>query len=218
MPCLWGFGRVCRMVRLLRFAAVVALGGIATAGLSACSGAGSDGEPVSPSVSVLVSEAPSVSPTPTVTPEEELLARIPEEARHESFPSSVEFSMFFIELYAPLYERDHESELFDLLCTDESVFCASALEGSKASQEAGAYSEGGEFTWSPDLAQGGLQSDNFWYVELPFAVTDTVTYLADGTQHGVSRGGAGVVALKLGFDREDVVWRVHAVNFRYDDE
>jgi hypothetical protein len=206
------------MVRLLRFAAVVALGGIATAGLSACAGAGAEGEVVSPSVSVVASPPPSVTPSPSVTPEEELLARIPENARIESFPSAVEFSIFFIELYAPLYESDHESELFEYLCTEEATFCASSLEGSRASEAAGAHSEGGEFTWSSELARGGLQSDNFWYVEVPFAVTDTITYLADGTQNNISRGGAGVVTLKLNYDHEAGVWRVHGVNFQYDDE
>ena len=204
------------MVRLLRFAVVVVLGGIATAGVSACSGAGSDGEPVSPSVSVVVSESPSGSPTPTVTPEEELLARIPEEARYESFPSAVEFSMFFIELYAPMFKPPYDTELFDFLCDDDSVFCTKALENIAGAKESAGYCEGGDFTWNPDLAIGGIQSDGYWYVTQDFDVTDTNCFAADGSEHSVSMGGTGKVGVKLEFS--DGSWWVQDVGFVYDDE
>ena len=208
------------MVGLLRFAVVVALGGIATAGLSACSGADAGVETVSPSVPVVVSEAPSVtpsvSPTPSATPEEELLARIPEYARYESFPSSVEFAMFFIDLYAPMFQPPYDTELFDFLCDDESVFCSKALENIAGAKEAGGYCEGGDFTWTPDLAVGGLQSDGYWYVTQDFEVTDTNCFEADGSPHSVSKGGTGKAGVKLDF--ADNSWWVQDVGFDYDDE
>ena len=204
------------MVGLLRFAAVVALGGIATAGLSACSGADAGVETVSPSVPVVVSEAPSVTPSPSVTPEEELLARIPEEARYESFPSSVEFAMFFIDLYAPLFQPPYDTELFDFLCDDENVFCVDTLARSEATRDAGAFSEGGVFTWEPDGAVGGLKDDGYWYVSQRFSVTDTVTFLEDGSEYRTVAGGTGGVGLQLRF--EDGAWRVYGVEFVYDDE
>jgi len=214
------------MVGLLRFAAVVALGGIATAGLSGCSGpgtgAGFEGEPASPSVPVVVAEAsavtptPSVSPTPAVTPEEELLARIPEYARYESFPSAVEFSIFFIELYAPLFQPPYDTELFDFLCDDQNVFCVDTLARSAATRDAEAFSEGGVFTWDPDGAVGGLSEDGYWYVSQRFSVTDTVTFLDDGTEYRTVAGGTGGVGLQLRF--EDRSWHVYGVEFVYDDE
>ena len=212
----WGFCRVVRMVRLLRFAAVVALGGIATAGLSACSDAGSDAEVVSPSVSVAASPTPSVTPSPSVTPEEELLARIPENARVESFPSAVVFAQFFIELYAPMFHSPYDTKLFAYLCADGDVFCEDAIARSEATRDAGAFSEGGEFTWLDDAPVGGLNEDGYWYVSQRFSVTDTVTYLDDGSEYRTVRGGTGGVGLRLLF--EGGTWRVHGVEFVYDDE
>ena len=211
MPGLWGFGRVCRMVQLLRFAVVVVLGGIATAGLSACSGAGSDGEPVSPSVSVVVSEAPSVSPTPTVTPEEELLARIPEEARYESFPSSVEFSMFFLSLYPRLFDKVPDTELFAYLTGENCGFCVNSLNGSQETVDAGAYSVGSEFTFEPDLARGGLQNDGYWYVALNFETSASTTFGPDGAQIESGPARSGEVRLRLEWNESH--WLVDEIDF-----
>ncbi len=203
------------MVRLLRFAAVVALGGIATAGLSACSSAGSEGEAASPSASVVTSPPPSVTPSPSVTPEEELLAQIPEEARYESFPSAVAFSQFFLELYMPMFAPPYDTELFDFLCTDESVYCQAALQDSADTKEAHAYSEGGEFIWSDDI-RGGLQPDGRWNVSQSFVRSDITTYLEHGSVYRVSKGGNGDVGVELVFD--DGLWRVTAVAFAYSSE
>ena len=216
LPGLWGFCRVVRMVRLLRFAAVVTLGGIASAGLSACSDAGANGEVASPSASVVTSPTPSVTPSPSETPEEELLERIPEEARYESFPSAVKFSQFFLELYMPMFAPPYDTELFEFLCTDESAYCASSIANAKATRDAGAYSEGGEYSWTPKFARGGLESDGYWYVTQPFSITDSTTYGPDGSILK-SRGGAtGEVGLKLTFDSG--TWRVVGVEYAVDGE
>jgi len=199
-------------VPVLRYAVTLALGGIAAVALSACSDADSAGELASPSVPVVVSAAPSVTPSPSVTPEENLLARIPEEARYESFPSSVEFARFFLELYMPMFAPPYDTELFEFLCTDESIYCSSALQDAKDTEDARAYSEGGEFTWSDDI-RGGLQPDGRWNVSQSFVRNDITTYLEDGSVYRVSKGGAGDVGVELVFD--DGTWRVTAVAFAY---
>ena len=171
---------------------------------------------MSPSVTVSTSVASvSPSPTPTVTPEEELLARIPEEARYESFPSAVVFSRFFLELYVPMFAPPYDTTLFDFLCTDESVYCATAIQDAMDTKAARAYSEGGEFTWSEDL-RGGLQADGRWNVSQSFVRADITTYLEDGSVYRVSKGGAGDVGVELIFD--DGLWRVTAVAFDYPSE
>src|SRR5680860_1578321 len=96
---------VSRMALLLRYVAVAALVGVATASLTACSG---DPGPIvteSPSLTRTVEATPSPSPTPTVTSEEELLAQIPEDARGEDFQSATQFSRFFLGLYPHLFSR-----------------------------------------------------------------------------------------------------------------
>lgn len=204
------------MTRLLRYAAAVVLVGGATAVLSACT---SDPEPIvtqTPSPTATVAMTPSPSPTPTLTPEEELLAQIPEDARSEDFASATQFARFFIELYPGLFAPEPDTEVFAFLSTQDCEFCAGALESSVATEEAGAHSEGGDFAWPDALATGGLGEDDFWYVSQRFSVTDTITYLADGSVHKTVRGGTGDVALKLAL--EEGAWRVHGVEFNYDDE
>jgi len=201
------------MARLLHFAAAVALGGLATAGLTACTG---DAE-ASPSPTPLVTvstEAPS--PTPTLTAEEELLAQIPEDARAEGFVEATNFSRFFLELYPAMYGPEHRTELFDFLCADDSEFCSNALAGARENASDGAWSEGGAFTWPGNDVAGGLQDDDVWNVSQDFAVTDTTTFLADGSEFDVVRGGTGRVGVEL--DYVDGHWRVLGVNFQYDDE
>ena len=203
------------MTRLLRIAAVAVLVGGATAVLTSCTG---DPGPIvtetpSPTVAVVT---PSASPTPSVTPEEELLAQIPENARGEDFQSATQFSRFFIELYPGLFAREANTELFDFLSTDDCNFCSSALEDSRATQEVGAHSEGGAFVWPDLVATGGLVDDGYWYLSQRFEVSDTTTYLTDGEVYKTVAGGTGDVALKLAF--EEGSWRVHGVEFTYDDE
>ena len=202
------------MTRLLRFAAAAVLVGGATAVLSACSG---DPEPIvtetpSPTATV-VSQSPT--PTPTLTAEEELLAQIPEDARGEDFASATQFSRFFIELYPGLFAVDPQTELFALLSAPSCQFCSGALADSTDTAAVSAHSEGGAFTWLGAVLRGGLLDDGFWYVTQDFEVTDTVTYLADGTEDHISRGGSGEVGVKLSWDGGS--WHVHGIEFVYDD-
>ncbi len=220
-PQNWGYlvsllpGIVSRMARLLRYVAVVALVGVATASLTACSG---DPGPIvteSPSLTRTVEATPSPSPTATLTPEEELLAQIPEDARGEDFQSATQFSRFFIGLYPALFASEPETEPFATLSAPQCRFCSGALADADETRVAGGHSEGGEFTWPGDVLRGGLQDDGFWYITQDFEVTDTVTYLADGSEYRVSLGGPGEVGVKLRFDRG--MWHVYGIEFVYDD-
>jgi len=140
---------------------------------------------------------------------------IPENARAENFGSATNFVRFFVDLYPGLFELDPNLELFDFLSMDGCVFCDGALRDSAETQGVGAHSEGGVFGFEDILAQGGLHDDGYTYVGRRFSVTDTVTYLADGSEYRTVRGGTGIVALKLKF--EDGSWRVYEAEFQYDD-
>ncbi len=206
------------MARLSRFVTVVVLLGGATVSLSACTGGSDPIASPSPSVSTVVtpSPSPSASPSPTALTDEELLALIPEEARAENFGSASNFAKFFIDQYPTLFHTGHDGELFQYLSADDCVFCANAITDSVATGAAGAYNEGGTFTWPDQPPRGGLESDGYWYVTQGFEVSDTITYLEDGSQYKTERGGAGEVGLKMAFDEGG--WRVHGVEFVYDDE
>ena len=204
------------MTRLLRFVAVAVLVGGATAVLSSCS---SEPGPIvteTPWPTAVVSAPPSSSPTPTVTPEEELLAQIPEAARGEDFASASNFVGFYVDLYPGLFERDPRTSLFEWLSMNDCVFCESNLESSGETARVGAHSEGGVFTLDDAIGQGGQRDDGFTYVGRRFSVTDTVTYLADGSEYKTVPGGTGIAALKLKYS--DGCWRVYEAEFRYDDE
>ncbi len=204
------------MARLLRFVAVAALVGGATASLTACSGNPGPIVTETPSPTRTVEATPSPSPTPTVTPEEELLAQIPEDARGEDFASASKFVEFYVHLYPGLFERDPNTALFERLSMASCIFCESNLESSAETARAGAHSEGGVFTFDDGIGQGGPRDDGFTYVGRRFSVTDTVTYLADGSEYKTVLGGTGIVALKLRYG--DGIWRVYEAEFQYDDE
>ena len=161
------------MVRLLRFAAVLALGGFAAAGLSACSGAGGEGEVTSPSVSVSAAPVETMppSPPPSVTPEEELLARIPENARVESFPGAVAFVEFFV-AESQLILQTRDAELFSYLSGPECGFCESSLSILNRLELSGGSASPGLITVYPDTALGGIEPDETWNVSVDVRVDD----------------------------------------------
>ncbi len=206
---------VAGMARLSRFVTVVVLLGGATVSLSACTGGSDPVASPSPSVSTVVTPSPSVSPSPTPLTDDELLALIPEDARGEDFFGATAFVEFYVELYPGLFIENPDSELFDFLSVDGCVFCHGALRDSAETVTAGAHSEGGVFTFDDSLGQGGPRDDGFTYVGRRFSVTDTVTYLTDGTEYKTVPGGTGIVALKTKF--EAGAWRVYEVEFKYDD-
>ena len=202
------------MARLSRFVTFAVLLGGATVLLSACTDSSVPTVSVTPSV--VVSETPSVSPSPTALSEDELLALIPEDARAENFGGAVNFARFFVDQYQPLFDLEPELELFDYLSADDCGFCSNALADSAATAAAGAYNEGGTFTWPDQTPRGGLEDDGYWYVTQSFEVTNTTTYMEDGTEYKTESGGTGEVGVKLEFDVGG--WRVHGVEFVYNDK
>ena len=119
--------------------------------------------------------------------------------------------MFFLELYMPMFQPPYDTELFEFLCTDQSAFCASSLANAVETRDAGAYSVGGEYTWQPELARGGLHNDGFWYVILPFSITGSTTYGSDGALLDTGGAATGEVGVKLTF--ESGTWRVLGVEY-----
>ncbi len=205
---------VSGMTRLSRFAAVVVLVGGATAVLSSCSG---DPGPIvteTPSPTRTVEATLSPSPTPTLTPEEELLAQIPEDARGEDFASASNFAKFFVREYTRLFLEDASTRLYAELSSADCEYCASALANARETAEAGAHSVGGEFSLPDVVGRGGLREDGYTYVAQRFELSDATTYGPDGTELSVGRGGSGDVGLKLKFEKES--WRVYAVEFKFD--
>ncbi len=200
---------VSRMARLLRYVAVVALVGGATASLTGCSG---DPGPIvteTPSPTRTVEATPSPSATPTVTSEEELLAQIPEDARAENFYSASQFAKFFILEYQRMFD-DHNSSLFYLLSEPDCIFCVSSLESYADLIGAGGMREGGVITVPGELAQGGLRDDGYWYVGFSLSATDNTDYDAVGSLVETGAGGDGDVAVKLAW--RDGYWHVAGVN------
>ncbi|MFV0632672.1 hypothetical protein [Demequina sp.] len=190
-------------------------------------GCGGDPEPVvtpSPSVTpyeVAATVSPSPSPTPspsaTALTEAEILAAIPEHARYEDFPSSVQFARYFLESYSALFAPPYDARQFSALSTPDCQFCSSALESSEAVRSQGRTTTGGLLTWGDAWrAQGGLASDGYWYVVDSFDETDTEAFAGGGESLGIVEGGSGTVTVKLSF--ADGKWSVHGVNFDYADD
>lgn len=195
--------------------------------LGACTGESSSdpsGTPTADAAASSASPSPSASatsaPLSSALTEAAIAAALPDTMAVPDFDSAVNFSQFFIESYAPMFTPPYDSDLFAALSEDECAFCASSLEHVEESRAAGVVNTGGEFSW-PDSdglagrATGGLASDDYWYLEQRFAVTDTASTFPDGTT-AISAGGTGKVTTKLGWNGSH--WTVFGVNFAYDDE
>lgn len=203
---------VSGMTRLLRIAAVAVLVGGATAVLSSCTG---DPGPIVTQTPSLTATAepvtPSASPAPSVTPEEELLAMIPENARGEDFQSATQFAKFFVQLYPDLFKKG-DPQLFRALSTPSCEFCASALETYDAFIASGNSYAGGDIE-TPDVVQftGGLQPDGTWLVQFPMDIASSTTTTADGSSVGTIEAASLRTAVALEFTEGH--WAVLGVNF-----
>ena len=197
------------MTRLLRIAEVAVLVGGATAVLTSCSG---DPGPIvteTPSPASTVVTTPSPSPTPSVTPEEELLAQIPENARNESFVAATNFAKFYLELY-PQMMTTLDGELFQLLSSPGCEFCQSALQTRDDLEDASQVRQGGEPTFPDEPASGGQEAEGTFTIVLKMETAPSTTVDATGDVVGTGAGGVGVVGLSLSFD--DGHWTVLGVN------
>lgn len=221
-PQNWGYlvsllpGIVSRMARLLRYVAVVALVGGATASLTACSG---DPGPIvteSPSLTRTVEATPSPSPTPTLTSEEELLAQIPEDARGEDFYSASQFAKYFWSQYPRLFDQGSAGEtaasLWDVVSDEGCAFCGSALASSTDMAAEGQYRRGNEFTWTSELGTGGLSDDGFTYVNLDGTISEVQTVDAAGYVVDEEDGFKGTFGVQLQYAQDH--WVVFGAEFQ----
>ena len=164
---------------------------------------------VSVTPSVVVSETPSVSPSPTALSEDELLALIPEDARAENFVSASNFAKFFVQEYQRMFvERD--PSLLNVLSGPDCEFCQSARDSFAQLEAAGQHREGGDVTIDPAAAVGGLQDDGTYSVTLPMSTGPSETLDAQGVVLGSSGGGSGLAAFSLQYS--DAHWVVLGVN------
>jgi hypothetical protein len=196
------------MTRLLRVAAVAVLVGGATAVLTACSG---DPGPIvteSPSPTVVVT-TPSASPTPSVTPEDELLEQIPENARGEDLISATNFVVFFLSAY-PQILTGSQPELFDLLSDEGCIFCDNVEAQLRDSLGLNEAVRGGEVKSLQTIADGGLQDDGTWSVSFDMSVTDLERIDSAGDIVAVDPGGEGRTTVLLAYDGHWVVLGVGA--------
>jgi hypothetical protein len=146
-----------------------------------------------------------------VTPEEELLAQIPENARGEDFQSASNFAKFFVRLYPGLF-KGGDPQMFEAVSAPSCEFCASALESYEAFTLSGDEYAGGEIT-TPDAEHftGGLQTDGTWLLQFPMEIASSVTTTADGKS--VGRIDAATLTTAVALEFTDGHWVVLGVNF-----
>ena len=200
------------MARLSRFVAVAVLLGGATVSLSSCTGGSDPIASSSPAVSTVVTPSPSVAASPTPLTDEELLALIPENARAENFVSASNFAKFFVNEYDTMFQKP-DDEMFRYMSGVDCAFCASSLGTYADLVSAGGHRTGGVITTSPDLPQGGLNQDGYWYVGLGFDVTASSDLDASGADVDAGPGGTATAYVKL--QRLDDRWVVQGVSIEF---
>ncbi len=186
------------MARLSRFVAVAVLLGGATVSLSACTGGSDPVASVTPSPPV-VSETPSVSPTPTALSDDELLALIPEEARREDFLSASNFAKFFVGLY-PEMMHDQDPGLFSMLSDPNCVFCNNSLGNLADLVASDGSMTGGDVIVEAGLASGGLEADGTTNTSFDAETADTTFLDAAGSVTSRVPGRGGRLGVSLRYD------------------
>ena len=193
-------------VGIVRIGVALAVVG-AVAVLGGCTSAS---EPVvSPSVSV--SAVVTLSPSPTLSHEEQMLALIPEEAKGDDLFAAEAMAKFFRGLVPGLYRAEHAS-VWAFLSLPSCEFCASGMEISRAYVESGRTFDGGEFV-IPELVLGSMLDIETGLAYVPIAVTETasVTYGPDGTE--LSRQDARRADFTLELALVGGLWRVNGVSY-----
>ncbi|MCB2412331.1 hypothetical protein LGT39_05650 [Demequina sp. TTPB684] len=207
------------MTRLLRVAAVAVLVGGAAAVLSSCSNDPGAIVTTTPTVPVTAEPVSSPSPTPSVTPEEELLEQIPENARGEDFQSASNFAKFFWSQYPRLFDEGEDRTsalaLWEVISDEACKFCASAIQSAKDDANAGRYREGNEFTWSSEFGTGGLADDGSTYINLEGDIGGVRTLDGEGTVVDEEGGFHGTFGVRLEYARDH--WVVLGAEFQADE-
>ncbi|HZJ40464.1 MAG TPA: DUF6318 family protein [Demequina sp.] len=144
-----------------------------------------------------------------MTPEDELLAQIPEDARGEDFYSASQFAKFFVAEYQRMF-AEHDSALFALVSGDQCQFCASSLQSFADDEAAGSTVAGGEITPAEALASGGLQNDGMWLVQFPMHVAEASYFNEDESLRSTVAATDYNVGLLL--DHVEGHWTVRGLN------
>jgi hypothetical protein len=156
---------------------------------------------------------PSPSPTPTVTPEEELLALIPEDARAENFYSASQFAKFFVLEYQRMF-AEHDSSLFYLLSEPDCIFCNSSMQSYSDLVVPGDSVEGGEVTIDSGLAQGEIQADGTTIATIRVATAAQSVRSSSGELLEQTPAASGLISVKM--RHVDGHWIVVDVNVEPD--
>lgn len=142
--------------------------------MTACTtDSGNDPSATATAVATSTSSPPSPSetpsPSPTVTPEEELLAQIPENAREQDFASATNFARFFLTEWDRSYVT-LDTALLNALSLDSCTFCASTTTEISEFRSAGLAVDGGGVEFSNELPRGGLEENGDTNVTLRVTV------------------------------------------------
>jgi hypothetical protein len=143
-----------------------------------------------------------------VTPEEELLEQIPENAREEDFQSASNFAKFFVKLSQDIM-ANRDPTLFEYLSDAECVFCSNALESYESLVASGGTVEGGELTVPEELASGGLLDDGTTNASFDAETAETRFLDSEGNVTSTTPGRSGRLGVALLY--EDDHWVVLGV-------
>lgn len=155
---------------------------------------------------------PAISPAPTMTTEDQLIAMIPEAAKGDDLPAAIEMAKFFITLHPGLYQGE-DPALFQFLSLPECTFCNSSVEVTQERVSTGLVQVGGEFTIPDQIEQAVLdtKTDNTVTALVGFTLYEEAWQFVDGSG-GVVKSGSGsdgwtAVALRF----VDGMWRIYGV-------
>ncbi len=114
--------------------------------LAACTNAAVEhSESASPSASVSVSASATATPTAGV---DQLLEKLPEDARYPDLGGAIKTAEFFFTLYAPMFQSG-DTTLWDALSLPGCVYCEDASKNAALVREGNWIATGGEI--SPDI-------------------------------------------------------------------
>ncbi|MFV0634941.1 hypothetical protein [Demequina sp.] len=134
---------------------------------------------VAATVSPVPSPTPTPSPSATTLTEAEILAAIPEDARHEDYPSSVAFAAEYLRR-ANNATTTHDLDWLEYVSDAECAYCTLTRHLIETDMVAGVSRRGGDMMLDAAAALGGLQVDGRWRVELPVETTDATYVGPDG--------------------------------------
>lgn len=188
----------------------MAVAALAVVLLAGCTAPG--GPAPSPVASVVVSESPSVTPSPSeLSAEEKLLAQIPDAAKGDDLLAAVEMAKFFLVLHPGLYQGE-DPALFEFLSLPECEFCTSSVAAAERELSEGRVQSGGDFIFADKLPESVIDMDSgsaligIWVTEEAYEVSDS----AGAT---VAERGAKLLKFSLELEFAEGLWRVAGVGF-----